>query len=271
MSRSCSVFARLCFSILALCASLPAFAEEPATQVLEEVVVTATKTPVPVSQLTSAVEVITGEELEQKKIPMVVDALRLAQGLSVFQSGGPGTVVNVRMRGAQSKHTLVMIDGAIVNSPTDGAFDFANLSVDNIERIEILRGAQSMLYGSDALGGVISIITKRGTGKPTVSSFVEYGSFASIREGTQVSGVKGPFDFAGSLTRWDTSGFSAIDYRRGASERDRFHNWQGSGKLGVALPKDGRLDFNLRWWNSRANIDGFAGDNSPADIGGGTQ
>ena len=271
MSRFCSVFARHCFSILALCISLPAFAEEPAPQVLEEVVVTATKTPVPVSQLTSAVEIITGEELEQKKIPMVVDALRLAQGLSVFQSGGPGTVVNVRMRGAQSKHTLVMIDGAIVNSPTDGAFDFANLSVDNIERIEILRGAQSMLYGSDALGGVISIITKRGTGKPTVSSFVEYGSFASIREGTQVSGAKGPFDFAGSLTRWDTSGFSAIDYRRGASERDGFHNWQGSGKLGVTLPKDGRLDFNLRWWNSRANIDGFAGDNSPADIFGGKQ
>src|SRR2546428_4440909 len=266
MSRFCSVFARLCFPILPLCISLPSFAEEPAPQVLEEVVVTATKTPVPVSQLTSAVEVIRGEELEQKKIPMVVDALRLAQGLSVFQSGGPGTLVNVRMRGAQSKHTLVMIDGAIVNSPTDGAFDFANLSVDNIERIEILRGAQSMLYGSDALGGVISIITKRGTGKPTVTSFVEYGSFASIREGTQVSGAKGPFDFAGSLTRWDTSSFSAINFRRGASERDGFHNWQGSGRLGVALPKDGRLDLNLRWWNSRANIDGFAGDNCPADI-----
>src|SRR3989454_5391730 len=110
MSRFCSVFARHCFSILALCISLPAFAEEPAPQVLEEVVVTATKTPVPVSQLTSAVEIITGEELEQKKIPMVVDALRLAQGLSVFQSGAAGTVVNVRMRGAQAKHTLVMID-----------------------------------------------------------------------------------------------------------------------------------------------------------------
>ena len=247
-------------------------AEEPVETVeTKEVIVSATKTPLPVSQVTSAVEVITGEELQQKKIKMVVDALRLAQGLSVLQSGGPGTVVNVRMRGAQSKHTLVMIDGAILNSPTDGAFDFANLSADNIERIEILRGAQSMLYGSDAVGGVINIITKRGTGKPTVSSFVEYGSFASIREGTQVSGAKGPFDFAGSLTRWDTSSFSAINFRRGASERDGFHNWQGSGRLGVALPKDGRLDFNLRWWNSRANIDGFACDNSPADIFGGKQ
>jgi vitamin B12 transporter len=247
------------------------WAEDAPDVIMPEVVTSATKTPVPVSQITSAVEVITGEELQRKKIKMVADALRLAQGLSVLQSGGPGTVVNVRMRGAQSKHTLVMIDGAIVNSPTDGAFDFSSLSADNIERIEILRGAQGMLYGSDAVGGVINIITKRGTGKPTVSSFMEYGSFASIREGMQASGSKGIFDFAGSLTRWDTSSFSAINYRRGASERDGFHNWQGSGRLGVALPKDGRLDFNLRWWNSRANIDGFAGDNSPADVFGGKQ
>src|SRR5437660_8446061 len=129
MSRFCSVFARLCFSILPLCISLPTFAEEPAPQVLEEVVVTATKTPVPVSQLTSAVEVIRGEELEQKKIPMVVDALRLAQGLSVIEGGGPGTRGNVRMRGAESKHTLVMVDGAIVNSTTGDAFCVSNATV----------------------------------------------------------------------------------------------------------------------------------------------
>src|SRR5437660_12721042 len=104
MSRFCSVFARLCFSILPLCISLPTFAEEPAPQVLEEVVVTATKTPVPVSQLTSAVEVIRGDELEQKKLQMVVDVLRLAQRGSQFHSDAPDTRVNVRMRGARSEH-----------------------------------------------------------------------------------------------------------------------------------------------------------------------
>src|SRR5439155_16571346 len=77
--------------------------------------------------------------------------------------------------------------------------------------------------------------------------------------------------FAGSFTRWDTSGFSSIDYGLGACERDGLHNSRGSGRLGVVLPKDGRLDLNLRWWNSRANIDGFVGDNSPADIFGGKQ
>src|SRR5712692_7265330 len=133
MSRFCSVFARLCFSILALCISLTAFAEEPAPQVLEEVVVTATKTPVPVSQLTSAVEVIKGEELEQKKIKTVIDALRLAQSLMVTQNGGPGTTAAVGIRGASTAQTLVVMDGTILNSPTAGQFDFANLTTDNIE------------------------------------------------------------------------------------------------------------------------------------------
>src|SRR2546422_4907978 len=262
MSRFCSVFARHCFSILALCISLPAFAEEPAPQVLEEVVVTATKTPVPVSQLTSAVEVIKGEELERKKIKTVIDALRLAQGISVMAGGGPGaeSPANVRIRGAGTTHTLVVIDGTIVNSPTTGAFDFSSLTTGNIERIEIIRGAQSMLWGSDAIGGVINIITKKGTGTPTASAFVEYGSFATLREGAQASGAKGPIDFSVALSRWDTSSFSAANYRRGATERDPFHNWQGSGRFGLKLPNDARFDFNARWWSSIINFDAFNAD-----------
>ena len=136
---------------------------------------------------------------------------------------------------------------------------------DNIERIEILRGAQSMLYGSDAMGGVINIITKKGQGRTTANAFMEYGSFASLREGGQVSGATGIFDYSASLSRWDTSSFSAVNYRRGAYERDGFHNWQGSGRLGVALPRDGRLEFNTRWWNSDLNFDDFAFDGNPTD------
>ena len=243
------------------------------TDVIEtrEVVVSATKTPVPVTQLTSAVEVISGAELEKKKIKTVIDALRLAEGLFATSSGGPGTEASVKMRGAFARHTMVLIDGVIVNSPTTGAYDFANLTTENIDRIEIIRGAQSMLYGSDAIGGVINIYTKRGTDKISSSAFVEYGSFASIREGVQASGSKGPVDISASLSRWDTSSFSAIDYRRGAYERDGFHNWQASGKLGISLPKDGRLEFNLRWYNSDLNFDGFADSGAPADVFGAKQ
>lgn len=225
----------------------------------KEVVVSATKTPVPVTQLTSAVEVITGEDLKRRQIKTVVDALRFSQGLAVFSSGGPGSSATVRIRGSNSDQVLVLIDGAIMNSATLGNFNFANLTTDNIERIEILRGAQSMLWGADAMGGVINITTKKGTGTPSANAFFEYGSFSSIREGGQVSGQKGPVDFSATLSRWDYTGFSAVNYRRGASERDGFHNWQASTRIGVKLPHDGRFDMNFRLLQGKINVDnGFS-------------
>ncbi|MGH7207114.1 MAG: TonB-dependent receptor plug domain-containing protein [Nitrospiraceae bacterium] len=234
----------------------------------EEVVISATKTPLPLSQVTSAVEVITEEDLKRQKFKTVADALRLSQGTAVFSSGGPGTEATVRIRGGSNTQTLVLIDGAIVNSATQGFYNFANLTTDNIERIEILRGAQSMLWGSDAMGGVVNIITKRGTGDPQASAFFEYGSFSSIREGGQVTGQKGPVDFSFTLSRWDFTGFSVVNYRRGAAERDAFHNWQASSKVGVSLPHDGRLEFAFRWLNSHMNLDNIS---TPSDVFGSKQ
>jgi vitamin B12 transporter len=236
-------------------------AETDQSEVIEtrEVVVSATKTPIPVSHLTSAVEVITEEDLTRRRLKTVVDALRLSQGLAVFSNGGPGTTATVRIRGSNADQVLVLIDGAIMNSTTLGSFNFANLTTDNIEKIEILRGAQSMLWGADAIGGVVNITTKRGTGAPSVGAFVEYGSFLSLREGGQASGQKGPVDFSFSLSRWDFPGFSAVNYRRGATERDAFRNWQGSGRIGIALPKEGRLDLNVRWLQGSLRFDnGFS-------------
>ncbi|MGB4993804.1 MAG: TonB-dependent receptor plug domain-containing protein, partial [Nitrospira sp.] len=221
----------------------------------EEVVVSATKTPLPVTQVTSAVEVITAQDMKRQNIRSVVDALRLAQGVAVFSNGGPGTEVTAKIRGGSANQTLVLIDGAIVNSGTVGSYNFANLTTDNIERVEILRGSQSMLWGSDAMGGVINIVTKRGQGPLSATGFMEYGSFASLREGGMVSGKQGALDYSFSLSRWDTSSFSAVNYRRGASERDSYRNWQGSGRIGVDLPKDGRLDFTMRWMNSDVQLD----------------
>lgn len=250
---------RLIFPVLvASLVSVSAHAQSDDVVETPEVVVSATKTEIPVKQVTSAVEVITGEQMQQRKIKTVIEALRLGQGLAVFQSGGPGTVADVRIRGGTPEQTLVLIDGAIVNSANIGTYDFANLTTDNIERIEILRGNQSMLWGSDAMGGVINITTKRGRGTPNIGGFAEYGSFNSIREGATLSGKKGLFDFTGTISRWDTSSFSAINYRRGAAEKDGFHNWQGSVRLGADLPKDGRFEFNFRWMQGIMNFDGFS-------------
>src|SRR5262245_22195414 len=203
------------FAVVIFASSYAVQAEEVATteqsEVIEtpEVVISATKTEIPVKQVTSAVEIITGEQMQQRKIRSVAEALRLAQGLAVFENGGPGTLVEVRMRGGTPEQTLVLIDGAIVNSATIGSYDFGNLTSDNIEKIEILRGSQGMMWGSDAMGGVINITTKRGRDTPNISGFVEYGSFTTIREGAALSGKKGPVDIAASLSRWDTASFSA--------------------------------------------------------------
>ena len=255
--------------MMCLVAGVPnAFSEdsERPDDVLEaqEVIVTATKVPTPMSQMTSAVEVITEETIQRQKFKTVAEALRLSQGLTVFSNGGPGTDTSVRIRGGSNTQTLVLIDGAIVNSATQGYYNFANLTTDNIERIEIIRGAQSMLWGSDAMGGVVNIVTKRGTGSPQASAFFEYGSFLSIREGGNVAGQKGPVDFSFALSRWDFTGFSAANYRLGAAERDAFRNWQASSKIGITLPHEGRLEFAFRWLDSHVNLDNIS--NPPRDV-----
>ena len=261
----------VCISLVLRALLIPAFSfgESDMTssdvQTLEPVVVSATKTPIPLREVTSAVEVWTEEDLQRRQVKTVVEALRLSQGVAVLQNGGPGGTTTVRIRGGSSKQTLVFIDGAIVNSSTLGSFNFAHLTTDNIEKIEIVRGAQSTLWGADALGGVINITTKRGQGSPKAGGFFEYGSFNTLREGGNLSGSKGPFDFSFALSRWDTTGISSVSEWRGANERDAYRNWQGSSRLGMALPSEGRLDFNFRWWTGSRGIDNGS-SSGPYDV-----
>ena len=240
--------------------------EEAKLEETDEVVVSATKTRQPVSHVTSAVEVITGEQMQKRNLKTVAEALRLATGLAVFSNGGQGTLTEVKIRGSNSQQVLVMIDGAIVNSATTGSYDFAFLTTDNIERVEILRGNQSMVYGADAMGGVINITTKRGRGSISTGGFLEYGSYNSLRGGGNVSGEKGPFDFSATLSHWDIDSISAINYRRGASELDGLQNWTGSARLGLNLPMKGRLEFDFRWLNSDSKFDGVSFAGTPQDV-----
>ena len=265
-------FLQVCVFVLvshALMINIPhwAFAlDEPSAEsvhTLDTIVVTDTKTPKYLTESTSAVEVFTSEDFEVRKVRTVIDALRLTQGTIVTSNGGPGTQANVRIRGAASDQTLVLIDGAIVNSGTLGSFNFGPLTTDNIDNIEILRGAQSMVWGSDAMGGVVNIRTKRGEGPFRVGGFFEFGSFNTLREGLTLSGQHNLIDLSLALSRWDAAGFSAINYRRNATERDSFRNWQASSRLGIALPWEGRFDVNFRWWKSNTAIDSSFG---PSDV-----
>lgn len=151
-------------------APLNAFgADKPAegTRVLEDVVVSATRTLTSVSKLGSSVTVITSEEIEDRQQTQVIDVLRSVPGLSVVQTGPKGGTVSIFMRGTENRHTLVLVDGVEFRDATQtGAnADLRNLTTDNIERIEVVKGPQSVLYGSDAIGGVINIITRKGQKK----------------------------------------------------------------------------------------------------------
>ncbi len=180
---------------------------QPQTTHLSPVVVTATRTEVPLAETSASVTVVTQEEIQQQQASTVVEALRLVPGLDVVQDGSRGTVADVLIRGGTSNHTLVLIDGVEVNSVTLGSFDFSNLTTENIDRIEVLRGGGGTLYGSHAIGGVINIITKKGEGAPTITISAEGGKGATHRETLSFSGSHGIVGVSGSLASVDTDGF----------------------------------------------------------------
>jgi vitamin B12 transporter len=185
-------------------AQQPSPSASPIEAEVEQVVVTATRFDIPLDQSPASVSVITSEDLEQKQIERVSDALREVPGLSVVQTGTAGQLTSVFIRGLRSEHTQVLLDGIPINQGLQGAFNFADLTTDDIDRIEVVRGPQSTLYGPRALAGVIQIFTKRGTGTPGILFAAEGGSYATSREWTQSDGAVGGFDYSIGASRLDT-------------------------------------------------------------------
>ena len=142
------------------------------TVVLPPISVSATQIPTPVSEIASSVTIITAEDLERRQIRTVPDALKTVPGVNVVQTGGAGGQTAIFMRGSNSNHVKVLLDGIDISDPStpNGAFDFAHLLTGDVERIEVLRGPQSGLYGSDAIGGVVSITTRKGEGPPKATT-----------------------------------------------------------------------------------------------------
>jgi len=180
----------------------------------EAVVVSATRTDIPLEQSPASVSLISSEEMEEKQIERLADALREVPGLSVTQTGAPGQLTSVFTRGLRSEHTQVLLDGIPINQGLQGAFNFADLTIDNIARIEVVRGPQSTIYGPRALAGVIQIFTKQGTGTPGVTVAGEAGSYGTFREWlesdgkidqpSQGYGLAGSFDYSLGASRLDT-------------------------------------------------------------------
>jgi vitamin B12 transporter len=185
-------------------------AEEP-EQPLGSVEVTATRTEQPAEQATTSVSVINRDDIESQHADTVVDVLREVPGVDVAQSGSAGTNATIFIRGADADQTLVLVDGVEVNSPTLGEFNFGTLNADNIDRVEVLRGAGGTLYGSEAVGGVVNVITQRGRGRPQVSLLGEGGNADTQRYRMHVSGAEGLLGFTGSVSYQSTGGFRPIN------------------------------------------------------------
>lgn len=172
--------------------------------VSESLVVSAAQVEIPLSQASSSVTVVTGDELQSRQIHTVADALRTVPGLFVVGTGGAGAVTAVFPRGGESDYTLVVVDGVQANA-FGGLYDFAHLSTENIERIEIVRGPQSALFGSNAIGSVVRIVTRRG-GVPSATGSIEGGSFRTMRSSAATSGGRGGFEWGASAERLTSDG-----------------------------------------------------------------
>jgi vitamin B12 transporter len=190
---------------------MAAAAQEAEEKALGTVVVTATRTEVPLEAVTNSVSVVSEQDIANRQTQAVADALRDVPGVDVSQSGSPGTTTSVFIRGAESDQTLILIDGVEVNSPTLGGFNFGNIMTDNVGRIEVLRGAGGTLYGSEAMGGVINILSKKGEGPLHLSVASGGGNIGTSSQLATVTGESGMVAYSGSVGYLTTAGYRPIN------------------------------------------------------------
>lgn len=227
----------------------PVFSEE----VLEEIVVTASRIEEPMEEVSSSVTVVTAEDIKKMNVKEITDVLRTIPEVNLVQNGGPGKQASMILRGGDSRHVLVLIDGVKVNSPTTSSFDFSGILLEDIERIEIIKGPQSTIYGSEAMAGVVNIITKR-PGRSGLDLSFEGGSYGtyspsfSVYSGSERHSLR----LTGSYLK--TDGISAA---KDSDERDGYENSTLSGSF-VLKPEEWlELELSSRYWHDSTGLDGF--------------
>lgn len=238
--------------------SIPVSAQNDTLKtILRDVVISANRTETPYYTIASSVSVITAEEISRKNYYSIVDLLREIPGLSIVQQGGPGKLSNVFMRGANSNHTLVLLDGIEMNDPSspNNAFDFSSLSIYDIDRIEIVRGPQSTLYGSDAIAGVVNIYSKTGKSSRHYNLQTEGGSNNFFRAGLSTSGQLGLVDYFFAFNRLAGDGISASNSKYGNSEKDGFTINNFTTGIGFNLHESGKIDLLYKFNKHNSDLD----------------
>lgn len=264
LALSCAGSALLTATFASAQQTAAPFAAAPAgvETTLDEISVAATGVPTPTAQVGSSVTVLTERTLEQQQRRTVPDALQQVPGLNVVQTGGPGGQTSVFIRGANSNHTKVLIDGIDATDPSNGngSFDFGQLLTDDLARIEVLRGPQSGLYGSDAIGGVVSFTTKRGEGPARASLRLEGGSFGTFSQSGRISGSENGFDYSVSVSHFRAAATPVtppdlVPFGR-PIHPNFYDNETVSAKFGYQFTDTFRINSVTRFINSRLLLTG---------------
>ncbi|HSZ75331.1 MAG TPA: TonB-dependent receptor [Rhizomicrobium sp.] len=238
---------KIALSLACLCLAAPAFAQD------EQVVVSATRSEQPLDKTGESVSVITGDELQTQQISVLSDALEEIPGVTIIRDGGIGQATTMSIRGAAAGQSLTLIDGVRINDPStaDDEAVLGDVLTNNVDRVEVLRGPQSTLYGSDAIGGVVNILTKRGGDTPfALTAEAEGGSFDTAHLNAAADGTLGDVEYGSAINAYLTDGISAADSRNGNTETDGYNNLGGT--LNARYHINDTMSLDLRGYATEA-------------------
>jgi vitamin B12 transporter len=233
--------------------------EASSNQIEDEIVVTAFRLPTDLDKTGTSIYLLTAEQMKQRGFVYLTDALMSVPGVSINQNGPFGGQASARIRGASTGQTLVLLDGIVINenSTPGGGFDFGTIELGDIERIEVLKGSQSTLWGSDAIGGVINIVSKAPSQKLSGEVGSTFGSFGTAQYRAAVSGGNQVADFRLSYSDTSSDGISKADEDDNNPEEDAYDARTLSAALGFNLPGDARLQIHHRQTDTDSEFDSF--------------
>ncbi len=244
------------FATAACAVAAPAWAQDAPAGDDDEIVVVAAGVPQRVEETGRSVTVIGRDEIEQRQTVAVSDMLATTPGVTVSRNGGIGGFTGVRIRGAEGEQTLVLIDGVRANDPSapGGGYDFANLLAGSVERVEVLRGPNSVAWGSQAIGGVVNIVTTEAHDGLRARANAEYGSENTVNASAALIGGNDTVSGAVTAGYYDTDGISQA---ANGTEDDGYRQFGASGRLEVRFAPNVALDLRGYYADSRVDLDGF--------------